>query len=346
MKTIFVVDDSDANLIMAKRALENNYYIRTMPSAITMLKLMGKIIPDLILLDIEMPDMDGFEAIRKLKENELTAKIPVMFLTAETDDEIEAKGIALGAADFISKPFSAPVLLNRIAYHLQVDGLIKNRTERLKHMQNSMLSVIADMVESRDEVTGSHVERTSQYVRILLEEMLNRNIYSEEMQNWDFETVVSSAHLHDVGKIAVSDLILNKPAKLTPEEYEEIKKHALKGEQMIDKIIAKTGEETFLHHAKLFAGYHHEKWDGKGYPEGLKSTNIPLQGRIMAIADVYDALVSERPYKKPFTHEQAVEIIKNDSGTHFDPEIIEVFITVENLFKSVKTELNKSEEVI
>jgi putative two-component system response regulator len=187
-------------------------------------------------------------------------------------------------------------------------------------------------------VTGGHIERTSKYIQILMETMLEKDVYAEEMKTWDFDTVISSARLHDVGKIAVSDTILNKPCKLTPEDYEQIKKHALEGEHIVEIMISKTGEEIFLHHAKLFACYHHEKWDGTGYPRGLKGEDIPLEGRLMAIADVYDALVSERPYKKPFTHEKAVEIIVNDSGKQFDPVIVDLFVTVADVFLSISKE--------
>jgi putative two-component system response regulator len=163
--------------------------------------------------------------------------------------------------------------------------------------------------------------------------MMEQKIYIEEIKNWNINTAISSARLHDVGKIRITDLILNKPGKLTPEEYEMIMTHCTEGELIISEIVSRTSEGPFLHHAKLFAGYHHEKWDGKGYPYGIKGKEIPLQGRIMAIADVYDALVSERPYKKPFSHEQAVEIIKKDSGTHFDPDIVNVFLIVEKDFQ-------------
>ena len=338
MKTIFVVDDNDVNLVQAKRALDGHYRVRTMPSAERMLAIIEKIIPDLILLDIQMPEMDGFAAINKLKENTQTADIPVMFLTASTDDEIEAKGLELGAVDFITKPFSPPVLLNRIAHHLHIEELLKKRTERLERLQDGILDVVVNMVESRDKVTGGHIERTSMYIKILMETMLEKGVYAEEMKTWDFDTVISSARLHDVGKIAVSDTILNKPCKLTPEDYEQIKKHALEGEHIVEIMISKTGEETFLHHAKLFACYHHEKWDGTGYPRGLKGEDIPLEGRLMAIADVYDALVSERPYKKPFTHEKAVEIIVNDSGKQFDPVIVDLFVTVADVFLLISKE--------
>ena len=332
MKTVFVVDDQDLNLIKARQALDGHYRVRTMDSAEKMFAVMKKIIPDLVLLDIEMPGMDGFAAINRLKEREQTADVPVMFLTASMDDETEAKGLEMGAVDFITKPFSTPVLLNRIAHHLHIEELLKKRTERLERIQNSILAVVADMVESRDKVTGGHIEKTSIFIRLLMEAMLSKGVYADEMSGWDIDTAVSSARLHDVGKIAISDVILNKPDKLTPEEFDEIKKHVPEGEKITDRIISKTGEEAFMIHAKMFAGYHHERWDGGGYPRGLKGAEIPLQGRIMAIADVYDALVSERPYKKPYSHCMAVEIIKKDSGKHFDPEIVEVFLGIADDF--------------
>jgi putative two-component system response regulator len=333
MKTIFVVDDSDLNLITAKQALEGHYHIRTMSSAARMLLMIEKIKPDLILLDIQMPEMDGFEAIQKLKEKEGTQHIPVMFLTASHDDVKEAKGLALGAVDFITKPFSAPVLLNRIAHHLYIEALLKKRTERLENLKDSILEVVVDMVDSRDKTTGGHIERTSQYMGILVHAMMKNNVYTSHMVGWVIETLISSARLHDVGKIAVADTVLNKPGKLTEDEYEQIKQHAAEGEKIVDKMIAKTGEESFLHHAKMFAGYHHEKWDGRGYPKGLKGEEIPLEGRIMAIADVYDALVSARPYKLPFSHEKAEEIIREDAGKHFDPQLVDVFLMVSTQFK-------------
>ncbi|MCL2499673.1 MAG: response regulator [Defluviitaleaceae bacterium] len=335
MKTIFVVDDSDVNLIQAKRALEGHYHVRTMPSADRMLTIINKIVPDLILLDIEMPEMDGFAAINKLKELPHTKFIPVMFLTASTDDEIEAKGLEHGAVDFVTKPFSPAVLLNRIAHHLHIEELLKKRTERLERLQDGILEVVVDMVESRDKITGGHIERTSQYIKILMETMISEGVYTDDMKDWDLDTVISSARLHDVGKITVADSVLNKPARLTAEEYGEIKKHAPEGEHIVDRIIAKTGEESFLHHAKLFAGYHHEKWDGTGYPRGMQGQEIPLQGRIMAIADVYDALVSARPYKLPFSHEEAKIIIYTDAGKHFDPNIVNVFLQISDKFASV-----------
>jgi len=337
MKTIFVVDDSDTNLSMAESALEDNYRVMTMPSAAKMFDLLDKIIPDLILLDIEMPEMNGFTALEKLKSVDLWSGIPIMFLTAHTDAEIEVRGFELGAVDFITKPFSTPVLLNRIKTHLDIDKIIRDRTMQLSRLQNSIISVLANMVENRDKGTGGHIERTSAYIKILIEEMNKMNVYADEIHKWDVDKIISSARMHDLGKISITDIILNKPDKLTADEYETIKTHALEGERIIDEIIAQTGEAEFLRNARLFAGCHHERWDGKGYPHGLKGEEIPLQGRIMAIVDVYDALVSERPYKKAFTDEEAVKLIMQNAGTQYDPLIADVFFKVKDKFKAVRS---------
>ena len=342
MKTIFVVDDSDTNLSMAEAALEPDYRVMTIPSAQKMFLLLNKLEPDLILLDIEMPDIDGFTALKMLKAEEIWADIPVMFLTGRTDADIEAKGFEMGAVDFLTKPFSVPVLRNRIRTHLNIDDIIRERTSRLSQMQNSIVSVLADMVENRDKGTGGHIERTSIYIKILLNEMKMRGLYADEIQKWDVDKIISSARMHDLGKIFITDLIVNKPGKLTPEEYEIMKTHAVEGERIIDEIIARTGDGDFLRNAKLFAGTHHERWDGKGYPRGLKGDEIPLHGRIMAIVDVYDALVSERPYKKAFSDEVAVDIILENSGTHYDPKIVEIFYEVREQFKAVREGFNAS----
>jgi putative two-component system response regulator len=206
----------------------------------------------------------------------------------------------------------------------------------LNQLQNNIISVLADMVENRDKRTGGHIERTSMYIKILIDRMKEGGVYLDEIENWDEERVISSARMHDLGKISITDIIINKPGKLTIEEYELMKTHVIEGERIIDQIIERTGEGDFLRNAWLFASTHHEHWDGKGYPRGLKGEEIPLQGRIMAIVDVYDALVSERPYKKALSDEEAVKIIMEGSGTHFDPKIVKAFFETSELFKSVK----------
>ena len=341
-KIIFVVDDKDTNLFEAKRALTDSYRVMTLPSAAKMFTLLEKVTPDLILLDIKMPEMDGLEAIKILKGNPGYADIPVVFLTGVNDAETEALGFELGAIDFVAKPFSAPVLINRIKTHLDVDMLIREktkelqvRTEQLENLQNSIIYVVADVVENRDQITGGHIGRTSAYIDILLNAMLERSVYINEICNIDFDSFISSARLHDVGKVSISDTILNKPGKLTIEEFDIMKTHAQAGERIIDQIIAHSGNETFLNNAKLFAGYHHERWDGKGYPYGLAGTDIPLQGRVMAFVDVYDALVSDRPYKKAHPHDEAVKIIMEGAGSQFDPLIAEVFYEVREHFHKI-----------
>ncbi|MCL1821147.1 MAG: response regulator [Oscillospiraceae bacterium] len=350
MKTVFVVDDNNVNLLAAENTLSERYNVFTLSSAANMFELLEDVTPDLILLDIAMPSVNGLDTLRLLKDNAKYAEIPVIFLTANIDNEVEALGIEMGAIDFITKPFSVSVLLNRIHRHLEIEGIIRERTdmlrqrtERLLKLQNGMVSVLANMVENRDKLTSRHNERTTGYIRVLLNAMVKRGVYIDEIQGWcsdgasDFEVVISSARLHDIGKIIVTDLILNKPDKLTDAEYEIMKTHAAEGERIIESIIAESGGEVFLHNAKLFAGSHHERWDGKGYPRGLKGAEIPLQGRIMAIADVYDALINERPYKKAMPHESAVEIIKESRGTQFDPRLVDVFLEVSDLFLAVNT---------
>jgi putative two-component system response regulator len=332
MKTIFVVDDNDTNLMAAKTALDSSYKTFALPSAARMFKLAEKIMPDLILLDIDMPEMDGFEAMQVLKTDGKLKSVPVIFLTAKNDEETEIRGFEMGAIDFINKPFSAPVLLKRMETHLEIDKLVKESLQSVKEIHNETISVLADIVESRDKVTSGHIKRTQKYLELLIAELIRIGTYADEIAKWDLSLLLPSAQLHDVGKITVSDAILNKPAKLTDEEFNMIKTHCIEGEQIIERIINKTRDDDFLNYAKRFAGYHHEKWDGSGYPRGLKDKAIPLEGRLMAICDVYDALVTERSYKKAFPREEAVAIIQNGSGTHFDPNIVEAFSNIAEAF--------------
>jgi len=342
-KLIFVVDDNDSNLTVAASVLEAEYKVLTMPSAEKMFSLLEKKRPDIILLDIEMPDMSGFDAMKRLKANDQYSDIPIIFLSGRTDVVSEAYGIELGAVDFIQKPFSEPVLLNRIKKHLNIDELIRERTrllvERTEHLvrlQNGIVFTMADLVENRDKNTGGHIDRTAVYMKILIEAMLLRGVYSGEMRDWNIESVASSARLHDLGKIVIPDSILNKSGALTEEEFQTMKTHSKEGERIIEKAIERTGDEEFLYSAKMIVAYHHERFDGTGYPYGLAGTKIPLLGRIMAVIDVYDALVSERSYKKHLTHEEAVDIIMEESGKHFDPLIANVFNEISNQIMAAK----------
>jgi putative two-component system response regulator len=296
-----------------------------------------------------MPEMDGYEAIQKLKSTPGLAEIPVIFLTAKSDDSSELKGLSLGAIDYVSKPFSAPILLKRIKNYLLIatqkaelqdyndnlEKMVHKKTEQVTELQNAILKTVAEMVEFRDDVTGGHIDRTQKYLRLLVDKLVEADICTEEVGDWDLDFLIPSAQLHDVGKIAVRDNILNKPGKLTDEEFAIIKRHSAAGVVAIEKIAESTREHSFLNHAKIFAGTHHEKWDGTGYPLGLSHNDIPLQGRLMAIADVYDALISTRPYKASLSTKEAEEIIIAGKGTHFDPMLVDIFTMVADEFARV-----------
>jgi putative two-component system response regulator len=335
VKIIFVVDDNNVNLLSADETLSKYYRVYTMPSVSSMIELLENIIPDLIMLDILMPETNGFEALKYLKSNSRYADIPVMFVTSRDDSATEALGLEMGAVDFICKPFSGPVLLNRIKTHLEIEDIIRKRTDSLKKLKNGIVSVLAKMVEARDVMTNRHIERITSYIRLLLEAMLERKVYFDEIVQWDLEMILLSTRLHDIGKIVITDIILNKPGRLTAEEFDTIKNHVTAGEKIINNIIAISGDDIFLQYAKWFTAYHHERWDGLGYPYGLKGEEIPLHGRIMAIADVYDALVSNRPYKQAFTHEDAKKIMIENKGKHFDPKLVDIFMEIESLFAGV-----------
>ncbi|MFP3042169.1 response regulator [Treponema primitia] len=341
-KRVLLVDDNQVNLKMARNTLMNKYDVFTVPSAEKMFLFLESNPVDLILLDILMPDLSGYEAIIVLKKNEKTKDIPVIFLTSKTDPGSELEGFNLGAVDYIAKPFSPPLLIKRVDVHMLVESqkwelrylndklqqLVDEKTGTVLNLRRGILKTISNLVEWRDDVTGEHVERTEYFLRILTEEMRKKRVYAAELESWNLELFFQSAQLHDVGKIAIRDSILLKTAGLTEEEFEEMKKHTTFGEKIIEKIQEGVKETVFLTHARIMAGSHHEKWDGSGYPRGLAGENIPLQGRLMAIVDVYDALVSQRPYKKAFSPDEAAKIIGGERERHFDPNITDVFLGI------------------
>ena len=358
-KFIMLVDDNPVNLRLGVNLLQEQYTVASVSSADKLFKLLETNSPDLILLDIEMPVMDGYQAIQILKTNPKTKNIPVIFLTgrADTDDELE--GLSHGAVDYITKPFKPPLLLKRIETQLLLEEqrrtlehqalelerfnndlqeMVAEKTQDILDLKNALLKTMAEMVEYRDFTTGSHIERTQQGLKILLEEIERRAIYQEESQGWDLALLLQSCQLHDVGKISIGDNILKKPQKLTAEEFEEMKKHAMFGEKIIEKIEATTKKSDFLKFAKIFAISHHERWDGNGYPHGLKEDKIPLLGRLMAVVDVYDALISDRPYKKAFSHDEAVKIILEGREQQFDPILVDLFRDISDEFKKITFE--------
>jgi len=349
-EVIVMVDDDLTNLNVARNNLSGVYSIVTVPSGAKLFSLLDKISPALILLDIEMPEMNGYEVIKKLKANGSTAHIPVIFLTAKIDPASEIEGLSLGAVDYITKPFSRDLLIKRINlhlliekqkkellnYNLSLESEVGKQTQAVMELQNAIIQIIAELVECRDSVTGGHIGRTQYYINILVDFLVEHDVYADELSTWDTNLFAMSSQLHDVGKITIRDDILMKPGKLTDDEFEEIKSHTISGVDIIKRIEENTTESEFLMYAAALAGSHHEKWDGTGYPYGLKGAEIPLQGRIMALVDVYDALTNDRPYKEAFTHEDAVEIIRDSNGTHFDPLITNVFLLHEKEFKDAK----------
>ena len=346
-KVVIVVDDSLTNLNLARNALAVKFDVFTVSSGRKLFQVLEKVIPDIILLDIEMPEMNGFEVIEKLKQSESTLNIPVVFLTAAIDPQSELRGLSLGAVDYIARPFSQQLLLKRVEIHLLaelqkrkmqvysngLERLVDEKRKAIFELQNAILKTVAELVESRDCVTGGHIERTQNYLRILVDALLDNGVYSEELSSWDIGLFILSSQLHDVGKISIKDNILMKPARLDGDEFDRMKWHANFGMNIIMRIEQSTRENTFLRHARIMAGSHHEKWDGTGYFLGLKGEDIPLQGRLMSIVDVYDALTNERPYKQALPHTEAIKIIENGIGSHFDPRIGEIFVKYEQEFE-------------
>ncbi len=360
-QTIMLVDDNQANLNMGKNMLKDYYEVYALPSSERLFKFLETVTPDLILLDVSMPNMTGFDVIKILKAHVRYADVPVIFVTSRTDEMDELEGLALGAQDYVTKPFSAPILLKRIENLLLIERqkkelkglndnlieMVKEKTTTISGLQSMIIDAIAELVEFRDIVTGGHISRTQKYVELLLNQLVMSNIYDEEILRWEnMEYIVPATQLHDIGKIFISDTILNKPGRLSPEEYEIMKTHVACGVQAIRRLQEKAYDQPFLKYAEIVADAHHEKWDGSGYPGNLKGSEIPLLGRLMAIADVYDALTSVRPYKEPCTPQEAADIIVSGAGTHFDPVLVGVFKKVSGEFARIASTSQESELLI
>jgi putative two-component system response regulator len=343
--TVLVVDDTPANLSLLSNLLKDRYRIKVANNGIKALELAVAVPPDLVLLDIMMPEMDGYEVCRRLKASDATRQVPVIFLTAKTEVEDEELGFSVGAVDFIHKPISPPIVAARVKTHLEIKSWhdflkdqnawlqqqVEKRLSEINHLQDASIYVMVSLAEFRDETTGNHIRRSQEYVRVLAEQLARLPKYADHLTAQHIELIAKSAPLHDIGKIAIPDHILLKPDKLTPEEFEVIKSHALRGYEMLRTAGAHMGEQgDFLAMAMEVARCHHEKWDGSGYPDGLAGEKIPLAARLMAVADVFDALMTSRPYKTAMPREQAVAIIVQGSGTHFDPQIVEAFMAIQD----------------
>lgn len=308
--------------------------------------------PDLILLDILMPDMDGYEVCEKLKQNPATREIPVIFLTVKSEVADELKGFELGAVDYILKPISPPIVKARVATHLalnqircelanqnmQLEIKVKERTTELERTKDVAIYCMASLAETRDAETGKHILRTQRYIRVLAEGLKSHPGFSNYLDDTVIEMLYKTSPLHDIGKVGVPDHILLKPGKLTPDEWEEMKRHTIYGYESLLRAEDELGSTDFLRMAREIAYTHHEKWDGSGYPRGLKGQQIPISGRLMAVADVYDALISYRVYKKPNPHEEAVDTIRQGAGSHFDPDVVEQFLASQDEFRRIAIE--------
>ncbi len=340
---ILLVDDNTTNLQLLHETLDGQgYKLLIAKNGKTALTIAAKALPSLILLDIMMPEMDGYEVCRRLKADETTSQIPIIFITALVDEEDEAKGLNMGAVDYLTKPINPDLVRARVRNHLELkqyqdhlENLVKERTRRLALTQAVTIESLATLAEYRDPETGGHIKRTQNYVKALAVHLKEHPRYGDELNDDIIELLYLSAPLHDLGKVGVPDHILLKAGKLTDEEFEEMKKHTVYGHDALLITEQKLGEDTFLQYAREIAYTHQEKWDGSGYPSGLKGDEIPLAGRLMALADVYDALISKRVYKPPFPHEKAVQIIVEGRGQHFDPDLVDAFVELQETFRNI-----------
>jgi putative two-component system response regulator len=348
--TIMVVDDTPANLKLLEEMLRTqDYRVVQFPRGIMALKAAAKNPPDLILLDIMMPEMDGFEVCRKLKADENLKHIPVLFISAldGTDDKIKA--FAAGGLDYVTKPFQEAEVLARVKTHIELHQVRRKLKElnlyladqveqQVKEIADSQLATIlavSKLAENRDDDTGHHIERTRILCKILAEQLATLPHYSQTISDNFITNIYHAAPLHDIGKIGIPDSILLKPGKLTSEEFDVMKTHATIGATTLQAVQHRYPGNEFINMGIALTRSHHEKWDGSGYPDGLKGEAIPLCGRIMALVDVYDALRSKRTYKDAFTHERSCSIIEEGAGRHFDPTIVEAFTVLQSEFEMI-----------
>ncbi len=348
---ILAVDDSPDNLWVLSGLLKDKYRLKLASSGERALQIAsGDTLPDLVLLDVMMPGMSGHEVCRQLKESPRTRHIPIIFLTAMTGTDDETAGLDMGAADFIAKPINPPILLARVAAQLQakagadflrdqnqfLDTEVQRRTRELAAIQDVTILAMASLAETRDNETGNHIRRTQHYVRALAIALKDHPRFRAQLDDHVIGMLYKSAPLHDIGKIGIPDRILLKPGRFEPHEFEIMKTHTTLGRDAIQHAEDQLGMPVeFLTYAKEIAYGHQEKWDGSGYPQGLAGDAIPMSARIMAVADVYDALISRRVYKEGMPHEKAVDIMREGRGSHFDPDVLDAFLGILGEFQRI-----------
>lgn len=349
--TILVVDDTPDNLLLMSELLKETYDVKVANSGEKALNYLdGDVKPDLILLDIMMPGISGYDVIGELKSNDETKDIPVIFLTAMSATGDEEKGLEMGAADYITKPICPAIVLARVKTQLEnkdaadflrdkneyLETEVAKRTQEINAIQDVTILVMASLAETRDLDTGNHIRRTQHYVKALAQRLKNHPRFSPFLSEQMIDTLYKSAPLHDIGKVGIPDSILLKPGRFTPEEFEIMKTHTTLGRDAIVHAEKQLGTQVeFLQIAKEIAYYHQEKWDGSGYPTGISGDDIPISARLMAVADVYDALISRRVYKEGMVHEKAVSIIVDGSGAHFDTDIVDAFLDLQDEFRAI-----------
>jgi putative two-component system response regulator len=334
VRKILVVDDNMSSLRQISAQLAAEYYVALASSGEQALQICAAEKPDLILLDVCMPVMDGFETLKQIKASPQLVGIPVIFLTGSDETGAEAKGLALGARDFLTKPVGKSVLTHRINLHLRFVSYQMRLERMVREMSDSITVSFAEMIEYRDEGTGWHVARTGKFVGMLGAELIASGAFADELTPSELEMMVRAAPLHDIGKIAISDRILLKPDRLNDEEFTVMKRHALIGAEILRKMYRRMPAQRCLHYASLIAASHHERYDGKGYPLGLAGRDIPLCGRIMAVADVYDALIDDRIYRRGMSRAEACGIILEGRGNSFDPQVVDAFAKLNKSFAS------------
>ncbi len=335
-KSILIVDDDKSNLIMAQKLLDEQYRVAAVNSGMLALEYLERNRPDLILLDIQMPQMNGFEVMKKIQKSQEWKKIPVIFLTADRDPETEENCFLLGAMDYIGKPFVPTIMLMRIKHTLELESngrslekMVQQQLQQITQIQQDIIFMMANLIESRDGTTGDHVKRTSIFAHMLARKMKNQGIYADVITEEYVEYMRKAAPLHDIGKIMVSDVILQKPGALTDQEYERMKMHAAEGGRLIRENMKNMVDQEFVRISGNMANYHHEKWAGGGYPENRRGEEIPLEARILAVADVFDALAFKRQYKEKMPLDQVFEIMRRERGKSFEPVILDAFLEME-----------------